>query len=74
MMFDTPIPPTMRVSTPMMPRKALKESMKMSKNWNCSVVSHIDIASLSFASKRRRLPNAALTPSMTALVSPEFAA
>ena len=38
MMFETPMPPTINVSTPISPRNALKASMKMSKKLNCSVV------------------------------------
>ena len=47
----------------------LNASMKVSKNSNCSVVSHIDSASLSLASKRRRLPNAALSRLISSFVS-----
>ena len=39
MMLETPMPPTIRVSTPMMPRKIWKPSMNASMNTNMSVVS-----------------------------------
>ena len=69
MMFETPMPPTISVSTPMRPRKELNASMNTSKNWNCSVVSHIESASLSLASKRSRLPMAALSRLINSFVS-----
>ena len=54
MMFDTPMPPTTRVSTPMMPRKILKPSMKVSKKANISVVSQTWTAWSSAGSNRLR--------------------
>ncbi len=50
MMFETPMPPTIRVKEPMIPRKARKVPKKTAKNFSPSVVSHIPMASLSLGS------------------------
>ena len=50
MMFETPMPPTISVNEPMMPRKTRKVRKKMRRNFSSSVVSQMPMASLSFGS------------------------
>ena len=66
MMLDTPMPPTTKVSTPMMPRKTLKPSMKASMKTNISEVSQSWIAWSSSGWKRKRELKAARTCSFRA--------
>ena len=51
MMFETPMPPTIRVKEPMTARNPRKVPKKMRKNFSPSVVSHMPMASLSAGSK-----------------------
>ncbi len=69
MMFDTPIPPTIRVKEPMIPRKARKVPKKTLKNFSASVVSHMPMASLSLGSNWWRLERTSYTRRVTAGVS-----
>ena len=69
MMLETPMPPTTRVNTPMMPRKIWKPSMKASMKTNISVVSQTWTAWSSSGWNRNRLLNAALTCSFRASLS-----
>ena len=57
MMFETPMPPTIRVKEPMMARKARNVPKKTRKNFSPSVVSHMPMASLSVGSNLRRRPS-----------------
>jgi len=63
------MPPTTSVSDPTIPRKSEKASMKTSKNWNCSVVSQTEKASLSSGSNFSRCESAARRLSVTAFDS-----
>ena len=73
MMFETPMPPTMSVKEPMIPRKRRKDRKNTPKKANSSVVSHTEKASLSAGSKRCRWARTRRTPSVTALLSPATA-
>src|SRR6266542_735512 len=65
MMLETPIPPTMSVKQPTIPRNRRKERKKTSRNLNCSAVSQTERASLSFGSNRSCRARTARTFSVT---------